>query len=412
MHENRDRRRRLIGGYLVLALVAGVLTVVTTAAPAAAKPSGIVQDPGFELQRDRWAVAAPWQTEGPEFRGIDQNLGLQKTGRQNGFIRASHTWNAFTQRVPVRPSTQYTLTGWVHPSGNFATGRFGVRAADGSTTVAEARFGARPQGSNAYQHLEVTFDSGTNQYLTIFIGYTGPGTDSWVQFDDIDLGGIYTNWAGYVVPGSPENYAPFDAVTAVWRVPTFTCHEGNENLGVWVGLDGLDTSATESLVQVGTDSRCGPDSSGRAALQHSGFWEVVDGGTDSNAQPIFGFIAAGDEVSASIVRKHDDPATYLVTFGNLTRHWTAPSMSFRAASARAESAEIVIERPHTEPFGSSWPIGFSVPFRYVTVNGATLDFYRLIPDVAVNDDRTWTYRPAGLQHVNGFSSFTVGASPR
>jgi hypothetical protein len=415
MRENHQGRRRLIIWQLTLGLVAGVIAVAGPALPAAAKPTGIVQDPGFESQHDRWTVAAPWQSEGSEFRGIDQNLGLQKTGGQNAFIRASHTWNALTQRVPVKPNTRYTLTGWVHPSGNFDTGRFGVRAADGRTTLAQTGFGARPQGSDAYQQLDVTFDSGTNQYLTIFVGYTGPNADSWVQIDDIDLGGIYTNWAGYVVPSSPENYAPLDAVTAVWRVPDFTCGaadpRANEDIGAWIGLDGLDTSATESLVQVGTNSWCGPDPSGRVTLQHAGFWEVIDAGADSHTQPIGGFVAAGDEVSASIVREHDDPHIYLVTFSNLTRHWNAPTMPLRATNARAESAEIVIERPHTEPFSSSWPIGFSVPFQYVTVGGATLDYYRRITDVAVSDDRTWTYRPSDLRQANGFSSFTVGVSP-
>lgn len=299
--------------FLVAALVATLLTGF--AGRASALPIGTVGDAGFEEQNSR-VISAPWSGEGPDYKGIDIDLGYQKTGRKNAFIRtSSRNWNAVTQRVSVKPQTVYYLEGWVRTSGNYTTGYFGARGTNGRTIV-QKNYG-KVISNGAYQFLRMAFNSGTNTSVTLYAGYNAPGTDSWVQIDDISLADSpYSNWAGYLVPSSPVNAAP-RAVTAVWTEPAFSCRQENPDnqLSVWVGLDGFDASSTESLVQVGVHATC----LGDLYPEHRAFWEVVNAGVDTREQPVPMLVQAGDRMSASVVRSTADPADYILTLDNLSR---------------------------------------------------------------------------------------------
>ncbi|MFC0842226.1 hypothetical protein ACFH04_00510 [Streptomyces noboritoensis] len=390
---------------LILTLLTAVLgSLLTVMGPvASARPTGLIHDSGFEEQNSR-TLSGAWSGEGPDYKGIDIDLGYQKTGRKNAFIRtSSRTWNAVRQQVTVKPQTVYYLEGWVRTSGNYTTGYFGARGTNGRTIV-QKNYG-KVVTNGAYQYLSMAFNSGTNSSVTLYVGYVAPGADSWVQIDDLDLADSpYSNWAGYVVPSSPVNAAPH-SVGAAWTEPAFTCQDvPNDHLGVWVGLDGLDTSATESLVQVGTHAAC---RTGDLYPQHSVFWEVINAGTDSFAQSIPMVVQAGDRITASVVRSSADPANYIFTIDNLSRPGQRQTLTKRAPAARSESAEVVVERPHVST-GSTWPRSVSVPFSYVTVDGAPLDFYDTVAVRARQADTGIVYGPsAATTDSGGYSNFTV-----
>ncbi|MFI6006754.1 hypothetical protein ACIA98_41530 [Streptomyces sp. NPDC051366] len=143
---------------MVLALAAALLTGLTGSASAA--PLGTVGDSGFEQQNSR-AISALWTGEGPDYKGIDIDLGYHKTGRKNAFIRtSSRNWNAITQKVTVKPQTVYYLEGWVRTSGNYTTGYFGARGTNGRTIV-QKNYG-KVISNGAHQFLHMAFNSGTN----------------------------------------------------------------------------------------------------------------------------------------------------------------------------------------------------------------------------------------------------------
>ncbi|WOT40647.1 G1 family glutamic endopeptidase [Streptomyces coeruleorubidus] len=393
---------------LVLAVISAIVSaLLSTLGPqAVARPYGLVRDPGFEQQNSR-TVSGAWQGEGPDYKGIDIGLGYHKTGRNNAFIRtSSRKWNAIKQQVTVKRQTVYYLEGWVRTSGNFTTGYFGARGTDGRTIV-QKNFG-KVVTNGAYQYLQMAFNSGNNTQVTLYVGYNAPGSDSWVQIDDIDLADTpYTNWAGYVVPSSPANAAP-RTVTAVWTQPAFTCQDDPDNhVGVWVGLDGLDTSETESLVQVGTHAACRRDD---IYPQHRAFWEVIDAGRDSTEQTIPMEVEAGDRISASVVRSSADPTVYILTIDNLTRPGQRRTLTKKASAARSESAEIIVERPTVTPFGATWPRPLNVPFSYVTVDGAPLSSYDTLTMRGRQDDKRIVYAPSpAVTDSGGYSNFTLSS---
>lgn len=144
--------------------------------------TNLVADPGFENQTTA-TVSAPWATEGPDGHGIDRNLGNAHTGVNNAWIRTSTTnWNSLTQHVTVTPNTNYTLTGWLRSSAN-VTGYFGVRPGTTTTPLAEVTYPAE----SGYTQVTVPFASGSNTSVTLYAGYHGPGSDSYIQLDDVSL---------------------------------------------------------------------------------------------------------------------------------------------------------------------------------------------------------------------------------
>ncbi|MEU5538553.1 G1 family glutamic endopeptidase [Streptomyces sp. NPDC020362] len=396
------RLRRCMPLTVAAATIAALLTGL--APEASARPSGLVRDPGFEEQNSR-TVSGAWKGEGPDYKGIDTDLGYQKTGRKNAFIRtSSRNWNAIAQTLTVKPQTVYHLEGWVRTSGNYTTGYFGARGSNGRTIV-QKNFG-KVLTNGAYQYLSMAFNSGTNTSVTLYAGYVAPGADSWVQIDDIDLADSpYGNWAGYVVPSSPVNAAPH-AVTAVWTEPAFICQDNPDNhLSVWVGLDGLDTSDTESLVQVGVHAAC----RGGLYPEHRAFWEVIDAGADTREQPVPMVVQAGDRISASVVRSTADPADYILTIDNLSRPGQRQTLTKRAPDARSESAEIIAERPDVT-LGATWPTTVNIPFSYVTVDGAPLGAHDALALRSRQFDKGIDYGPSpATTDSGGYSNFTVSS---
>jgi hypothetical protein len=89
----------------------------------------------------------------------------------------------------VKPGTTYTFGSWIDASPGLPAGggRFGVRlGADGSQVLGEKAFGA----STGYVHHDVTMTApaGVNE-VTLYAGFTAPGTDTWIQVDDFAVTG-------------------------------------------------------------------------------------------------------------------------------------------------------------------------------------------------------------------------------
>ena len=145
--------------------------------------TNLVADPGFELQTSS-TVSSPWSTEGPDAHGIDRGLGYSHSGSNNAWINtASTNFNSVVQTISVQQNTNYVLTGWVQ--NNFTTniGYFGVRAQDGTTVLKETTFGSSP----SYSQLQVTFNSGSNSTVKVYMGYFGQGVPRFIRADDISL---------------------------------------------------------------------------------------------------------------------------------------------------------------------------------------------------------------------------------
>ena len=153
----------------------------TSVAEVAARYLTQVADGGFESPA---GGPAAWGFEGTANHGVDRGLGFAHTGDNNGWIRTDQSgWSAYTQDVPVTPGTRYTFHGWFRSSASMDDGRFGVRDGSGNL-LAEDRFGA--SGSYQEHSVTVTVPGGVHQ-LTVYAGFNGPGTDTWLQLDDIDV---------------------------------------------------------------------------------------------------------------------------------------------------------------------------------------------------------------------------------
>jgi hypothetical protein len=125
-----------------------------------------------------------WDFEGSANHGVDRGIGFAHTGDNNGWIRTDQTgWSADTQDVPVTPGARYTFRGWFRSSASLDDGRLGIR--DGSGHVlAEDRFGS--SDSYVEHSVTVTAPSGVH-HLTVYGGFVGPGTDTWMQLDDLTV---------------------------------------------------------------------------------------------------------------------------------------------------------------------------------------------------------------------------------
>jgi hypothetical protein len=158
---------------------------------ATAGGTAAIQDPGFE---DSSSLAPAWTVEGnPAAAGIDTSPDHAHSGSNDGFIWDGYQNGAFVdlgQTIPVTPGTDYTLIGWVDAN-NTMGGFFGVRAGGGATIAAAPLSNTDPgpyTHAAGYRRYSVTFNSGSNSSVTIFIGYTTPGSPSFINVDDISIG--------------------------------------------------------------------------------------------------------------------------------------------------------------------------------------------------------------------------------
>ncbi|TCO54760.1 carbohydrate binding domain-containing protein [Actinocrispum wychmicini] len=167
-------------GVRVIGVPGGTRTF-SSAAEVTARYLTQVANGGFESPP---GGPSAWAFEGNAGHGVDAGLGFAHSGANNGWIRGSGTgWSALTQQVPVAPGKTYTFSAWVRSSPALTDARFGVRS--GATVLGETKFGAT--ADYTLRQVTITVPANTNT-VTVYTGFFGPGTDTWIQIDDITSG--------------------------------------------------------------------------------------------------------------------------------------------------------------------------------------------------------------------------------
>jgi hypothetical protein len=134
-----------------------------------------------------------------------------------------------------------------------------------------------------------------------------------------------TNWSGYADTGTG-----FTQVSGTWKEPGASCTSTTSLAAFWVGIDGYSSDTVE---QDGTLIECYE----RTAYQYS-WWEMYP---TNDIQVVGESVAAGDSISASVVRSGDS-YTLKVTDS------THPANSFtttQSCSCDNTSAEWIAEAP-------------------------------------------------------------------
>jgi hypothetical protein len=163
------------------------------AAQGRSQTSNLIQDPGFEASAQ---LAPYWNSGGgPTSAGIDNDPAHAHSGSNNGYLYDD--WGAgrfieLTQTVSVAANTTYTLSGWVDAS-NTTSGVFGVRTSVGAAirTAAFANTDPGPttHAGSDYVQYTVTFNSGNDTSVVVFVGYVTPGSSSFINLDGVSLVG-------------------------------------------------------------------------------------------------------------------------------------------------------------------------------------------------------------------------------
>jgi hypothetical protein len=122
-------------------------------------------------------LTPPWFTEGTEAKTIFTNeFGDRMVILSNG----GQGWNAVLQTIPVRPFTQYEVNGRFKTPVN--TAFFGVRL-PGQWPPTETHFGPTPP--DTWLILRQPFNSGPNTSVTVFAGFWGVGSGTFMIVDDL-----------------------------------------------------------------------------------------------------------------------------------------------------------------------------------------------------------------------------------
>ncbi len=146
--------------------------------------ANLVSDGSFEFQLGP-TFSGLWRAEGPDPKGITRFEGHGHSGVNNAWLTSSTGhWNAIVQTVPVQPHTSYVAVAWVRSKLTGTSAHFGVRKPGGTSTLAEASFGAAGQ----YKQLTIQFNSGPESAVELYVGFWGEqSADEWLQIDDVSI---------------------------------------------------------------------------------------------------------------------------------------------------------------------------------------------------------------------------------
>jgi hypothetical protein len=136
-----------------------------------------------------------------------------------------------------------------------------------------------------------------------------------------------TNWSGYADTGSS-----FSKVTATWKEPSATgCGSTTSLAAFWVGIDGYSSSSVE---QDGTLIECY-----LGTVYQFSWWEMYP---TNSIQTVGGSVAAGDTISASVVRSG---TSYTLAVTDSTHPANSFSTRQTCSSCANSSAEWIAEAP-------------------------------------------------------------------
>ena len=190
----------------------------------------LVQNPDFEAG----ASLTPWTVDGsPDAAGVDTTPSHAHSGNN-----AADIWNGSTakkfvdlaQTIAVTPGANYTFTGWVDAS-NTTGGMFGVRTTGGTLIAAATLVNSDPGPSTHaadYRQYTVTFNSSGNSSVVGFIGYTTPGSASFINVDDVSL----------ITNPSPAAQIAFQASPVASPVPVASLSTPHVITGTLLAIDG------------------------------------------------------------------------------------------------------------------------------------------------------------------------------
>ncbi len=171
-------------GVRIIGTPGGISHFTSIAELAAYYDTGnLVSDGGFEFQLGPM-LSGIWRSEGPDPKGITRYETRGHSGVNNAWLTSNTgEWNAIVQTVPVRTHTNYEFTTWVRSDLAGLSGRFGVRAAGGRSTLVAKPFAAGPE----YTQLAVQFDSGEEAEIELYVGFAGDHSSRRLQIDDVSL---------------------------------------------------------------------------------------------------------------------------------------------------------------------------------------------------------------------------------
>jgi Peptidase A4 family len=159
-----------------------------------------------------------------------------------------------------------------------------------------------------------------------------------------------TNWSGYADTGSN-----FSKATGTWREPGVSCSRSETYAAFWVGIDGY---SSDSVEQDGTLIEC----YGGTAYQYS-WWEMYP---TNDIQVVGESVAAGDSISASVVRSGD---SYTLSVTDSTHSANSFSTTQSCSGCANSSAEWIAEAPCCTSSGGILPLA---DFGTWTESGSTV----------------------------------------
>jgi hypothetical protein len=159
-----------------------------------------------------------------------------------------------------------------------------------------------------------------------------------------------SNWSGYADTGSS-----FSKATGSWTEPGASCSRSTTYAAFWVGIDGY---SSDSVEQDGTFIECYD----RTAYQYS-WWEMYP---TNDIQVVGESVAAGDSISASVVRSGDN---YTLSVTDSTHTANSFSTTQSCSDCANSSAEWIAEAPCCTSSGGILPLA---DFGTWSENGATV----------------------------------------
>jgi hypothetical protein len=146
-----------------------------------------------------------------------------------------------------------------------------------------------------------------------------------------------TNWSGYADTGSS-----FSKATGSWTEPGASCSRSTTYAAFWVGIDGY---SSDSVEQDGTLIEC----YNRTAYQYS-WWEMYP---TNDIQVVGESVAAGDSISASVVRSGD---SYTLSVTDSTHSANSFTTTQSCSDCANSSAEWIAEAPCCTSSGGILPL--------------------------------------------------------
>ena len=214
-----------------------------TRTEGSAESSGnLISNPSFEEQSD--GRPAGWRTSTHSGRGQLTLADIGRTGARSAKISSEPGGDiSWAVRVPVKPRTEYKLTGWIKTEKVQKLGRANGALLNVHELQDPVRGGTKAlSGDNDWTQVQLNFNSGQMREVTInclFGGWGRATGTAW--FDDIELtpavGSELAGEVGRVVRIVTTHYAQRGPVESI--VPTLAALKGASPSLATAVLDGL-----------------------------------------------------------------------------------------------------------------------------------------------------------------------------